>query len=384
MRQESGRVLLVDDDPLVRRGYERALVRQGWTVETATDGTDAAARVKTGGFDVIVSDLTMPGFGGIQFLRAVRELGLDIPIILLTGRPTIDSTISAIEHGAFRYLIKPVAHAELDETVSRAAQLSKLASLRRRALELVAATDQRMEERVALNGRFENALGHMWVAFQPIVSWRERKVFGYEALLRTDDATLANPVAFLDAAERLGRVGEVGRAVRNRVADASAAIDRDAKLFVNLHASDLDDASLFDLTSPLSTIAHRVVLEVTERASLETIPDVSGRIKRLKDLGFRIAIDDLGAGYAGLASFTQLEPAVAKLDMSLVRGIDTHNQKQCIVRAMKALCDELGIEVIAEGVETVAERDMLVSLGCDLFQGYLFGRPARTFTPPNW
>ena len=89
-------------------------------------------------------------------------------------------------------------------------------------------------------------------------------------------------------------------------------------------------------------------------------------------------------GYAGLAAFTQLEPEVAKLDMSLVRGIDTDTRRQYIVRSMVGLCEDLGILAIVEGDETVAERDMLATLGCDLVQGYLFARPERGFEQPAW
>jgi len=95
-------------------------------------------------------------------------------------------------------------------------------------------------------------------------------------------------------------------------------------------------------------------------------------------------VDDLGAGYAGLTSFTLLEPEFAKLDMSLIRGIDSDPKRQCIVRSMKRLCDELGIAVVAEGIETPGERDMLIALGCDLLQGYLFAKPARAVSIVSW
>jgi EAL domain-containing protein (putative c-di-GMP-specific phosphodiesterase class I) len=114
------------------------------------------------------------------------------------------------------------------------------------------------------------------------------------------------------------------------------------------------------------------------------VKDINRRVSVLRYLGFRIAVDDLGAGYAGLSSFTELDPSVAKLDMSLVRGIDTHARKQSIVRSMVALCAEMGIVVISEGVETPAERDTLLALGCDLLQGYLFAKPARGFIEPAW
>ena len=111
------------------------------------------------------------------------------------------------------------------------------------------------------------------------------------------------------------------------------------------------------------------MLEVTERASLYGVKNVAACVAKLKALGFDTAIDDLGAGYAGLTSFTQLEPRIAKLDMSLVRGVDTDARRQSIIRSMVKLCDELEMLVVAEGVETVAERDMLAELGCDLLPG---------------
>jgi EAL domain-containing protein (putative c-di-GMP-specific phosphodiesterase class I) len=126
------------------------------------------------------------------------------------------------------------------------------------------------------------------------------------------------------------------------------------------------------------------VLEVTERASLYGVKNLSACVAKLKALGFQIAIDDLGAGYAGLTSFTQLEPELAKLDMSLVRGVDGDSRRQSIVRSMKRLCDDLGMQVVAEGVETAAERDMLTELGCDLLQGYLFAKPQRGFAAMRW
>jgi EAL domain-containing protein (putative c-di-GMP-specific phosphodiesterase class I) len=153
---------------------------------------------------------------------------------------------------------------------------------------------------------------------------------------------------------------------------------------VNLHSADLNDEDLYSADAPLSKIATRVVLEVTERASLYGVKNVVACIARLKVLGFQIAIDDLGAGYAGLTSFTQLEPRIAKLDMSLVRGVDADSRRQSIIRSMIRLCDELGMLVVAEGVETAAERDMLAKLGCDLLQGYLFARPERGFKAPRW
>ncbi|MGH7298770.1 MAG: EAL domain-containing protein [Polyangiaceae bacterium] len=378
------RLLLVDDDPAIIGAYGSALARHGVTVETATNGREATERIKSGTFDVVVSDISMPKMTGIEFLKAVRAHDLDVPVILMTGEPGLESAVHAVEYGAFRYLAKPVERQKLWETVSRAARLHGMAKLKRQALELPGSDGQRLGERAALEIRFSWGVELMWMAFQPIVRWGEQGVFGYEALLRSKEPLMKNPADMLDAAERLGRLHELGRAVRAHVAAAASAAPEGVKLFVNLHSADLNDEELYAPDSLLSKIASRVVLEVTERASLYGVKNVASCVAKLKALGFQIAIDDLGAGYAGLTSFTQLEPEIAKLDISLVRGIDTDSRRQSIVRSMAKLCGELGMLVVAEGVETPPERDTLAELGCDLLQGYLFARPEEGFVTPRW
>jgi EAL domain-containing protein (putative c-di-GMP-specific phosphodiesterase class I) len=368
------RVLLVDDEPTLLRAYELLLVRSGFHVETASNGKEAIAKVAETAYGTIVSDVSMPEMDGLEFLRAVRGHDLDVPVILMTGAPGVESAMRAVEYGAFRYLTKPVDRALLESTVRRALQ----------ALDLFGGDGKRLGDRASLEARFTMGLKLLWMAYQPIVSLRERRVFGYEALLRSAEPTLPNPGEILDVAERLGRVHDLGRAIRRRVASEISLAPGDAHLFVNLHSIDLGDDDLYDPGSALSGVASRVVLEITERASLDGVQHVESRVQRLRARGFRVAIDDLGAGYAGLTSFTQLEPDIAKLDMSLVRDIDKQPRKQSIVRSMTRLCDELGIQVVVEGVETPAERDQLAELGCDLMQGYLFARPDRGYRSPSW
>jgi EAL domain-containing protein (putative c-di-GMP-specific phosphodiesterase class I) len=301
----------------------------------------------------------------------------------MTGEPDLDSAVRAVEYGAFRYLAKPVTAQLLWDTVSRAARLHSMSRLKAEALALPGSHAQGLGERAALDVRFSWGLDRMWMAFQPIVGWKDRRVYGFEALLRSDEPLMRSPADILDAAERLGRLHELGRAVRARVAASAPGAPDGAKLFVNLHSADLADEELYSRDSPLASFATRVVLEMTERASLCNVKNVAACVAKLKGLGFQIAIDDLGAGYAGLTSFTQLEPEIVKLDMSLVRDVDKDTRRQSIVRSMKRLSDDLQIAVVAEGVETRTERDVLADLGCDLLQGYLFARPERGFSAPE-
>ena len=102
--QNELRVLLVDDDPAIIRAYGSVLTRHGVAVETASNGKEGAARVKAASFNVIVSDISMPEMTGIEFLKAVRAYDLDVPVILMTGEPNVESAMRAVEYGAFRYL----------------------------------------------------------------------------------------------------------------------------------------------------------------------------------------------------------------------------------------------------------------------------------------
>jgi EAL domain-containing protein (putative c-di-GMP-specific phosphodiesterase class I)/ActR/RegA family two-component response regulator len=383
--EEQARVLLVDDDPSVRRDYARALRKSGWQVDTAQDGREAIALLGGPLYGVIVSDISMPGISGLEFLRAVRQRDLDVPVVLMTGSPGLDSAVEAVEYGAFRYLIKPIALGALTDAVTSAMQLFRLARLKREALAAIGAEGKTLGDPLALVTRFESALGLIRMEFQPIVNWPERRVFGYEALLRSAEPALTAPADLLDAAERLGRVHDLGRAVRREVARAASLAPHDVALFVNLHGLDLDDDDLYSPGAPLATCAGRVVLEITERWPLDAVKGLGRRVSRLRDLGFRIALDDLGAGYAGLNTFTQLEPDFVKLDRALVSGLDGSSRKRSVVRSMLRLCgEELGIQVVGEGVETIDERDALGVDGCSLLQGYLFARPGRQFPPPTW
>ena len=240
-----------------------------------------------------------------------------------------------------------------------------------------------VQDLVQLEAYFERALKAMHMHFQPIVTagagpadWH---IFAYEALLRSKEPALPHPGAIIDAAERLHRLPRLGRMIRSDVAQCYEADKPDAVLFVNLHALDLLDRSLTSPYSPLARLAKDVVLEITERASLETVSDPRFRLAELRELGYRIAIDDFGAGHSRMESVTPTDADFVKLDISLIRGIDSHPVKQELARSIVTVCHEQGIEIIAEGVETAEEADTLLELGSDYFQGYLVCRPGPPF-----
>jgi len=234
---------------------------------------------------------------------------------------------------------------------------------------------------------FERAVKALHMHFQPIVTAglqaSEWKIVAYEALLRSKEPKLPHPGAVLEAAERLHRLPKLGRIIRRQVAQDFSADAPDSLLFVNLHALDLLDPSLSSPYSPLAKLAKTVVLEITERASLDAISDPRYRIAELREMGYRIAIDDFGAGHARMTSFSLVDTDFVKLDMSLIRDIDSHPMKRNLAESIIGMCREHGIKIIAEGIETDAEAKALLDLECDYFQGYLICRPGPPFPTIN-
>lgn len=384
MSENHRRVLIVDDDDAVLQASSLLLSRAGFVVDSSSSGENALKLMEKRTYSAILSDINMEGMSGLDLLRSIRERDLDTPVILITGGPSLQTAIDAMAWGAHRYLLKPVAPKELIEAVTRAVLLADLARLKREAFALRGTHGLPVDDEEALQSRFSRALLRLSIVYHPIISLRERRAFGYEALVRSAEPAMEHPEALLGTAGLLGRQGELTRAIYLKIAESASALPEGALLFVNVHPPDLMDESLHGLGSPLAPYADRIVLEITERASIEKMGDITNVVRDLRLLKYRLAVDDLGTGYSGLASFTQLSPEFVKLDRSLVEGIDASPVKQRVVGAMTALCADLGMQVISEGIETPAERDTLVGLGADLLQGYLFGMPSPPFLEPRF
>lgn len=379
MKQPST-ILAVDDEAPILDVICSVLSRLGHTVTTANSGEEAVAILDAAPVDLIISDINMAGVGGIELLQAIRRKDLDLPVILMTGSPDVDSAIRCVELGAHRYLRKPFGCAELKNAVEvglRSGRKAKDVKL------VLAEREAELALERVINAEFDRALATAYLAYQPIVEWPQRQLLAYEALFRTAEPVFPHPGAVFAAAERLGRVAEVGRLVRDRVA-AEMSGNRSGCVFVNLHAAELEDEHLYDPQAPLSRIAPQVVLELTERFALSEIKDVRARVGRLRQLGYRIAIDDLGEGYAGLSSLAVVEPEVIKIDMSLVRDVTTSVAAPRLIKSMTQYASDAGALLVAEGVETPAELQALEALGCRAYQGYLFGRPSHPFAEPTF
>ena len=220
-------------------------------------------------------------------------------------------------------------------------------------------------------------------AFQPIVHAPSGLVVSHEALIRGPEGESAHsvlsgvPQGALHAFDAHGRECAIVLATRLGI-----------RTQLNLNFLPQSLFSQQEVLTPMFEAARRndlpisrLVLEVTEGEVIDDVARFARLIKTYRAQGLKLAIDDFGAGYCGLNLLAEFQPDILKLDMALLRGIERSGPRQAIVRAILSACTDLGIDAIAEGVETVDEFSWLADEGVTLFQGYLFGRPGFETLP---
>jgi EAL domain-containing protein (putative c-di-GMP-specific phosphodiesterase class I) len=367
-------VLVVDDDPSFAFTCARFLETAGHLVTIARDGRSAIQLGREQRFDAVVTDINLPDGNGLQVLQNLRLADASLPFVLVTGDPQLDTARAAVECGAISYLLKPVSAMQLESVVERAFQA-------RQTAELLAAVKSRGDELRVCKESLARAIAGLWIAFQPIVSWSKRGIAGYEALVRTTEPAFPGPTELIKSAIQLHQLVPLGQRIRQLIAGLMFGHDAIPTVFVNLHALELLDEDLYDPSSPLAAVADHVYFEISEQAALDDVDDFVNRTKRLRDLGFRIAVSDIAGAGSGLGSLALLEPDAVKMEVSLLRGIANPAVSRRLTRAALTLCHDLGVPLVAEGIETEAERDAFAAEGGDLMQGFLFGNPG--FPPPS-
>jgi PAS domain S-box-containing protein len=222
------------------------------------------------------------------------------------------------------------------------------------------------------------------VHYQPVVALDDLRVIAVEALVRWNHPHrgLLAPGAFIDDAERSGLILELGRVVFDKACRQTAEWRRagiDLDVAVNLSTKQLANAALVDvIAASLGASAldpHALWLEVTETTLVEDVGQAAELLHRLAVLGIRIAIDDFGTGWASLTYLKQFPVHALKIDRTFVDGVDRDPRDAAIARSILSLGEELGLIVIAEGVETIAQQAALQALGCSIGQGFLYGAP---------
>jgi diguanylate cyclase (GGDEF)-like protein/PAS domain S-box-containing protein len=247
--------------------------------------------------------------------------------------------------------------------------------------------NERLLERLSLEGGLRRALegGEMLMHYQPIVALDSGRLAGVEALVRWNSAErgLVPPGSFIPLAEVTGLIVPLGEWTLRRACEQVAGADplqlADCSVSVNLSPrqfleDDLEERICAALEGS-GLAAERLELEITEGVIMQHIERAVPKIRRLRESGVRIALDDFGTGYSSLGYLKQFAVDRIKIDRSFVHGLPGDQGDAAIVRAILALARSLGIEVVAEGVESAAQRAFLLDEGCRLGQGFLFSRP---------
>lgn len=249
-----------------------------------------------------------------------------------------------------------------------------------------------VEQRVALDRQLRTAVANheLTVAFQPLVDLRSQRIVGYETLCRWPRMIgQIGPDQFIPLAEENGLIGSIGEMALREAASLAAEVDahpgnwphRGVVVAVNVSGVQLSRGGFAQIVERTLAGAHlhprSLMIEITESTLLTHGDRAQAELDRLHALGVRIALDDFGTGWSSLSMLQRFPIDCIKIDRSFVASMDVNRDNRAIVQAVIELGRALGHEVIAEGVETADQAELLRSIGCTLAQGYLFGRPTE-------
>ena len=216
--------------------------------------------------------------------------------------------------------------------------------------------------------------------YEPIVQINELRAVGYEALTRGPIGSgMETPLSLFSSAEDCGLEFELDNLCRRQALRNARGVTPDQKLFLNIlpssiHDPDFAGSRVREMLGQHGLAPRNLVLEISERQAISNYPIFREAIDHFQKLGFEIALDDTGAGFASLEAALELSPRYLKIDMSLVRGIEANPQKQVVLRGLQNLAGTMNSIVIAEGIETESELQAIRELGIEHGQGFLFGR----------
>ncbi len=378
-------VLLVDDNPANVAFLRRLLVQQGLSrVYSEVDSRQVARRLAEHRPDIVLLDLRMPHLDGFEVLAQVQEYaaGSYLPVMVLTADTTTASRDQALAQGAQDFLTKPVDVTEAILRIANLLQTRQLyATLRqvtaRSAPPEIGPGDNRAEVTARVRAVLDDDTSISQV-FQPVKDLATGVTVGHEALSRFPDPTLSGPERWFADAFTVGLGVELEW--RAAISTLSYLDHAPPELFLAVNMSPATVPRLAEDQLCHPDLWPRIVIELTEHVPVEDYPSLHRALRLARSRGARLAVDDLGSGYAGFRHLLQLRPDIIKLDISMVAGINHNTGQKALARALIGFANEVGAQVIAEGIEQAEELVALQALGVAWGQGYLLGRPGDLST----
>jgi EAL domain-containing protein (putative c-di-GMP-specific phosphodiesterase class I)/CheY-like chemotaxis protein len=402
-------ILVVEDEAIIRELVVETLILEGYEVLEAENGSKGLKVINQSGKmpDLIICDVMMPEMDGHGFILELQKTPstASIPFIFLTALGTIQDFRKGMNSGADDYLVKPFKQEDLLVAVnSRLQKKARISAFyeeknndqqddyrRRRRLRR---TPTLTSDEVEIAKDLEIALTkeELYLNYQPQVAIASHHLVGCEALIRWQHPYkgFISPGMFIPIAEKIGLIKEVGDWVIESVLKqcqqwqqlqlplVRVAINISAQQF---HGDDLVN-KLKSGVQAYNLLTEQVEVELTETLLVQNVEDSIVQLNYLRSEGFKVAIDDFGTGYSSLSYLQQFPFDVLKIDQGFVRNIDQNSKNKTITGSIISLAHQLDLQVIAEGVETWEEYEIMADLGCDELQGYLFSRPlsATDFT----
>ncbi len=365
-------ILVIEDDQVRDGMLSMILATRGYKVIAAKNGQEAIAKSSLP-IDLIIIDLLLGDMNGIEVCHYLKQVGVtrNIPIILLSDRNCpVNEKVQCFQLGADDLLCKPFENEELFARI--------FALLRRHHGEDSEAEVQRVDNVKQLREIIDQEL--VEPNFQPIyLIGSTCKLFGVEILSRPlVGGLLKNPEHLFQIALELGFYYELEMMVWRKALKILNENAPFSNIFLNCNPYIIENnnfPNIRELFESASILPSNVFFELTERSAISKYHLFCERLQQYRELGFKIAVDDVGSGYASLESIIETRPEVVKIDRHIIHGLSINDYKRSIVKFIVSFCGEHDIICVAEGVETSDEFVLLKNLGVKAFQGYFFYKP---------
>jgi EAL domain-containing protein (putative c-di-GMP-specific phosphodiesterase class I)/CheY-like chemotaxis protein len=382
-------VILADDEPHVIEYLRTVLHLEGFDVAGTSEDADGAVQLAAHLHpDVALLDLRMPG-GGLEAARLIGSVSPDTRIVVFTADADSTDILPLLRAGIDGFVVKGAPPDRLADAIRSAMRGGTYFApeANRVAMDELTTRLHAEEQEVLRRNRARDRIadlisgGRFQVVFQPVVDLVTGLPSGVEALSRFPSAPVRPPDEWFEEA------GQVGLRPSLELATAGVALRSLQRLRPGLHLS-INVSPATALSGRLGEILvgvdlDRVVLELTEHAAVADYPALVAALAPWRRQGARLAVDDAGGGYASFAHILSLSPDFIKLDVSLTRDIHVDRKRQALARAITGFAAELGASVVAEGIETAAELEVIAGLGTPLGQGFHLGRPRPLEEQPD-